>query len=285
MQNIRLLFFIFLSFVACKKQTSNSDNVALATVNNSKLYLEDIKGLVPAGISKKDSLIIVKDYIDRWASQKLLFDAAERNLTNEKQVELNKLVDQYKKDLYSKAYIEQLIFKSFDTLVSDNELNDYYTKNKENFKTNVALVKMSYIQINKSNPKLQLLSNKFVNSSKANKMFLKENTIQLKSYALNDSIWIDMNQVYEKLPFVTIDNKEKYLVTGKTIKYEDNSDVYLVKTSNFIAKNQVSPLQYIKPTLQKVILNNRKIALINKFQKDITTDALKDGKYELAIPK
>jgi len=279
---IKFLFLIvIISIVSCKKEVSQTDNFAIARVNNSKLYREDIKDLVPVGTSKKDSVIIVKDFIDRWASQKLLFNAAEVNLSDEKQKELINLVDQYKKDLYTKAYIEQLVYKSFDTIVNDQELNEYYEKNKENFKTNSALVKMSYVQIYKSNPKLTALTNKFVNSSKENKEAIRNSAIEFKSYAFNDSIWIDMNQVYEKLPFINIENKEKYLVKGKTIKFADSTDVYLIKTSNFIERNQVSPFQYIKPTLKKVILNNRKIELINKFQKDITTDALKDKKYEI----
>ncbi|WP_339890020.1 hypothetical protein [uncultured Flavobacterium sp.] len=278
----KFLFLVIITvFVSCKKGTNEVDNIAIARVNNSNLYKEDIKGLVPAGTSKKDSIIIVNDYIDRWASQKLLFNAAELNLSDEKQTELNKLVEQYKKDLYTKAYIEQLVYKSFDTIVSENEIKEYYEKNKENFKTNTALVKMSYIQINKSNPKLTSLSNKFVNTSKENKESLKNSTIEFKSYAFNDSIWIDMNQVYEKLPVINVENKENYIIAGKTVKFADSTDMYLIKTSNYIDKNQVSPFQYIKPTLKKVILNKRKTELINKYQKDITTDALKDKKYEI----
>lgn len=272
---------LFLAFISCNKEKGQADNIAIARVNNSKLYKEDIKDLVPSGTSKKDSLIIVKDFIDRWASQKLLFNAAEVNLSNDKQAELNTLVDEYKKDLYTKAYIEQLVYKSFDTIVSEQELLDYYEKNKDNFKTNAALVKMSYIQVNKNSTKISSITSKFLNGSKENKENLKNNTIEFKSYAFNDSIWIDMNQVYEKLPFINIENKENYLVTGKTIKFADSLDVFLIKTSNFIPRNQVSPYQYIKPTLKKVILNKRKIELIKKFQKDITTDALKDNKYEI----
>lgn len=277
------LFYIlfFLAFFSCTKRKGEADNIAIARVNNSKLYQEDIKDLVPAGTSKIDSLVIVKDFIDRWASQKLLFNAAEVNLSNDKQAELNKLVEEYKKDLYTKAYIEQLVYKSFDTVVSEKELVEYYEKYKDNFKTNEALVKMSFIQVNKNSSKINSITTKFLSGSKESKEFLKNNAIDFKSYAFNDSIWIDMNQVYEKIPFINMENKENYLVAGKTIKFADSLDVFLIKTSNFISKNQVSPYQYIKPTLQKVILNKRKIELINKFQKDITTDALKDNKYEI----
>lgn len=278
----RFLFLAFFAlFISCNKETNEVDHVAIARVNNSSLYKEDIKDLVPSGTSKEDSLVIVKDFIDRWASQKLLFNAAELNLSDEKQTELNKLVEQYKKDLYTKAYIEQLVYKSLDTVVSEKELSEYYAKNKENFKTNAALVKMSYIQINKSNPKLTSLSNKFVNSYKENREQLKNSAIEFKSYAFNDSIWIDMNQVYEKLPVINVENKENYIIAGKTVKFADSTDMYLIKTSNYIDKNQISPFQYIKPTLKKVILNKRKTELINKLQKDITTDALKDKKYEI----
>ena len=277
----KLVYILFIvGFFSCNEKNSK-DNIGIASVNNEKLYLESISNLVPPGTSKKDSLIIVKDFIDRWASQKLLFKAAQVNLSVEKLKELDELVDQYKKDLYSKAYIEQLVFKSLDTIITNEYLTAYYNQNKENFRTNVSLVKMSYIQINKNNPKLQLLSSKFLNSNKQSKEYLKTNALEFKSYALNDSIWIDMNQVYEKLPFVNIENNDKYIVAGKTIKYQDSLDVFLIKTNNFIPKNQVAPFQYIKPTLEKVIINNRKKELINKYQTEITQDAIKDKKYEI----
>ncbi len=275
-QKTGYIFFISL-LIACSNNKLENNNRAIARVNNSFLYLEDIKDLVPAGTAKNDSLIIVKDFIDRWASQKLLFEAAEKNLSNEKQNELKELIEQYKKDLFTKAYIEQLVFKSFDTLISTEELKKYYETNKEKFKTNEALVKLSYVQINKKNPKINALTQTFLSNKKA----LNKNLIELKSYAFNDSIWIDMSQVYEKLPFINNGNKDRYLIPGKTIKHADSLDIFLIKTVSFLPQNQTSPYQYIEPTLKKVIHNNRKIELIQKFQKEITQDAIKEKDYEI----
>ena len=277
----KLIYILILaSFFSCAKK-SKVNNIAIASVNSEKLYKEDIANLVPPGTSKSDSVIIVKDFIDRWASRKLLFNAAQVNLSAEKLKELNDLVDQYKKDLYTKAYIEELVYKSLDTIVTNEYLTQYYEKSKEQFRTNEPLVKMSFIQINKKNSKLEALSSKFLNGSKESKASLKSNAVEFKSYAFNDSIWIDMNQVYEKLPFINSENSTQYIVPGKTIRYADSLDVYLIKTNNFIAKNQTAPFQYIKPTLEKVIINNRKKELINKYQTEITQDAIKDKKYEI----
>ena len=39
--------------------------------------------------------------------------------------------------------------------------------------------------------------------------------VQFKSYAFNDSIWVDINQVYEKIPFINIENKQKYIIKAR----------------------------------------------------------------------
>lgn len=270
-----ILLIIFL--IACSENKKSNSNAVLAKVNDSYLYEEDIKNLIPAGTSKKDSIIIVKDFMDRWAYQKLLFKTAEKNLSTEKSDELNELIEQYKKDIYTNSYLEQLVYKTLDTIITKEELLKYYESNKEKFRTNDALVKLKYVQINKNNPKINNLTNLFL----SNKKEIKNNAIEFKSYALNDSIWIDMAQVYDKLPFVNPTNKEKYLIAGKAVKHSDSLDVFLIKTSNFIAQNQVAPFQYIEPTLRKVILNNRRKELINKFQNEIIQEAKKDKNYEI----
>jgi hypothetical protein len=90
-----------------------------------------------------------------------------------------------------------------------------------------------------------------------------------------------MNQVYQKLPFITPDNSENYIAPGKTIQYPDSTDVYLVKISNVIDKNEVSPYEYVKSTLKELIINRRKLELIKKFEKEITDDAIKNKNYEI----
>ena len=70
-------------------------------------------------------------------------------------------------------------------------------------------------------------------------------------------------------------------VKGQPIEIQDKDDTYLIKVSNVIDKNQISPFEYIKPTLKEVLLNKRKLELIKKFEKDITDDAIKNNDYEI----
>ena len=107
---------------------------AIARVGKSYLYESDILNLVPKGTSKQDSTAIVKSFIEQWATQKLLFEAAEKNIGKNQLDEFNVLIEQYKVDLYTKAYLENLVIRQVDTLVTDDQIVDYYNKNKQYFK-------------------------------------------------------------------------------------------------------------------------------------------------------
>lgn len=273
--------FLFVVIVVSCSYFKEDKPQALARVNDSYLYEEDIRNLVPPGTSKEDSIAIVKSYIDRWASQKLLYDAAEVNLSGDKQEEYNQLVNQYKTDLYTKAYIEELVKRSVDTAVSNEELKAYYDSNKDNFRTTGMLVKLKYIHMPKEHPKFASIREKFLSGRKKDIKALSDIAIQFKSYAFNDTTWVDMSQVYRKLPFITPDNRDKYISANISYQYPDSTDVYLVKVSKVLDRNQVSPFEYIRPTLEQLIINNRKLELIKKIEKDITDDAIKNKDYEI----
>lgn len=265
----------------CTRTSQNIDSDVIARVNKVFLYRSDIENLVPHGVSKKDSIEIVTDFIKRWATQQLLMDKAEKNISKSKQQELDDLINQYKIDLYTKSYLEDLVMTKIDTIISKEEINEYYEKYKNNFKVTEPLVKLRYINLVKGNTKFGSINAKFLNFSKKDKNDLQKMAIHFKNYAFNDSIWVDVNQVYEKLPFINQENKGKYISAGMAYQYTDSNLVWIVKIKDVVEKNNISPLQYISPTIKQIILNNRKKDLINKIQTEITNDAIKDNDFEI----
>lgn len=275
------LFLTMVLFCSCNYFQPEQKAESIARVGKSYLYKTDIATLVPSGTSKEDSVLMVRDFINRWASQKLLIEAAERNLSEKKKGEFNALIKQYKIDLYTKAYIEEVVKNTVDTLVTQQELKKYYDENKENFKTNGTLVRLRFVNLAKDNPRFATIRSKFFDYNKKDKKFWETYALQFKSFALNDSIWVDMSQLYVKLPVINPDNRDELIRPGKKAEIQSNEDVYLIKITNVIDKNQISPFEYIKPTLKEVILNKRKLELIKKFEKEITDDAIKNKDYEI----
>lgn len=280
---MKLFGFIcsLLVLLSCGKENNKSTTDAIARVKNEYLYVSDLENLVPAGTPKKDSIAIVKDFITRWATQQLLMNNANKNISKNKQNELDGLINQYKIDLYSKAYLEQLVLTKTDTVITKEEIEKYYNANKNNFKANSPLVKLRYINLLKGNNKLASISAKFSSFKSKDKKDLKNLAIQFKDYAFNDSIWVDLDQVYERLPFVNQDNMAKFIDVGISYQYVDSTSIWLVKVRDMVQKNNVVPLSYISPTIKQIILNKRKTDLINKIQTEITNDAIKDNDFEI----
>ena len=275
------LFLLTTMVVSCDYFRAPKKPKAIARVGESYLFQDDIVDLVPKGTSKKDSIAIVKSFIDRWATQKLLFEAAQRNIGKDKVSEFSALIDQYKVDLYTKDYIESLVIRQIDTVVTEVQIEAYYTKNKQYFKNSSELVKLRYINLVKENPKFAKIKSKFSSFTKKDRKELEQLAVQFKSYAFNDSIWVDINQVYEKIPFINLENKQKYISSGMNFQYPDSTTVWLVKVNNVLPKDSPTPLEFLKPTIKQIIINNRKLDLINTIEKEITNDAIKDNKYEI----
>ncbi|GAA4901165.1 peptidylprolyl isomerase [Flaviramulus aquimarinus] len=253
----------------------------LARVNETYLYHDAIKDLVPEGTLKEDSTLIIQNFINRWATQQLFVDGAKLNLNEEKQAAFDKLVVQYKNDLYSKAYIEALVKRNIDTLVNTQEADIYYNNNKEVFKLNEELLKFRYIHVDENIIDFKTIKEKFKRYNTQDKELLDSISIQFKSYSLNDSIWIKLSHVIKKIPAVTPENKNQLLKKSNFVQLKDSLGVYLMQINDVLVRNDTAPLEYVKPTIDQIVINKRKLELIKELEKDITKDAIKNKQFEI----
>ena len=270
---------LFLS--SCQFFKSTDDRIPVARVNDSSLYQEDISDLALEDMSKADSAVIVNSYINKWATQILLLDGAERNLPEEKQAEFDKLVSQYKTDLYTKAYLEILVKQAVDTVIKEAEAKEVFEENKSSFKLNDELMQFRYISFPENAINRDQFIEKFKRFNQDDKVYLDSVSVQFKSYSLNDSIWVRASQVIDKLPVFDSEDRQLLLKKSNYIQRKDSLDLYLVQVENVKLKNDLAPLEYVRPTINQIIINKRKLELVKKFEKDITTDAIKNKQFEI----
>ena len=85
-----LLFFVLIS---CSDIDRNENREVIARVNETFLYKDDIKDLTHTNTTKDDSINIINNYINIWATKQLFIDQSKRNLTEVELEEFNKLED------------------------------------------------------------------------------------------------------------------------------------------------------------------------------------------------
>ncbi|WP_458626154.1 peptidyl-prolyl cis-trans isomerase [Winogradskyella sp. PC D3.3] len=253
---------------------------AVARVNEHYLYKDDIKGIVPEGTPKEDSTLIVSAYINRWARRILLMDGALVNLSEEKQNEFSKLVEQYKNDLYTKAYLEGLVKKNIDSVVKRETAELFYEQNKESFKLNDNLIQFRYISLPLNPVNLDTIKKRFQRFESKDKVYLDSISVQFRSYSLNDSIWLKLSRVAEKIPIINSKNKNELLKKTNFLQLKDSLNLYLMQVNDVRLQNDYAPLDYVSSSIKKIVINKRKLELIKQLENDITNDAIKQNKFQ-----
>ena len=76
------MIILLIGFSGCQYfAPEESQKKPLARVNQSYLYLEDIRDLLGVNTSSQDSALIIQNQINKWATQQLLIDQAKINLS------------------------------------------------------------------------------------------------------------------------------------------------------------------------------------------------------------
>ena len=275
------VFVCFFLLTSCEylvvQEKKETVSQIVAIVNTDKLFREDLKNVLPRNISKEDSLILVKSFIQDWAVEKLLLKGAANNSTLASFENINKLVQDYKESLLINNYKEELIKQQLDTVISEAEVEQYYLVNNENFKLNEVLVKSKYLYFNHTINDQKEIIKLFKSDKIEDAEELERQQLSFKIYQLNDSIWTDLDKVLLKLPF----SKENLLKKTNCSQKKDSLGLYLVAIKEDLNRNDVAPISYIKPTIKEMILHKRKIELIREIEKIIVKDATKNNNFKI----
>ena len=277
----KIFILSFFGLVACDFPAVKTQIKPLARVNDALLYKEAIDFSFIEGRMEADSILFVQNIINDWATTQLLIDGAILNLSESTQVDFEELVQQYKSDLYTSAYVEALVSQNIDTLVSDSELQKVYVANKQLFVLKEDLLKLRYININASISNLKEIKKRFKRFNSEDEIRLDSISIQFNSFYLKDSIWIKSEQVVSKIKPLQLGFNKVLLKKPNFIQLKDSLGLYLIQINEFLEQGNPAPIEYVSPTLKQIVINNRKLKLIKKLKSDIVDDAIKNKKFEI----
>lgn len=278
-----LAVFVALFTVSCQLFGSKPEGTAVAKVHGVYLYEEDISDFnIPKDLTEKDSVALLTEYIDNWATKQLLLDKAKENMSEVQQKKFSKMVDAYEMDLFISAYKNVYVQKNLNTVITDKEVASYYSKHKQSFLSKETLVKARYVKLP--------LNYKDVNATK--KIFTRFNDEDLEElnkmrlgFVASDyneeDTWQTYEELIEELPKLASLNKAKTLTTKNVVEFNDSKGKYLLKFYKILKKGNIAPVEYASTAIKQIVLNKRKLELQQKLEKEITKDALQTKDYTI----
>jgi hypothetical protein len=275
-----LLFFLVLLLSSCSYFFKKKSERILARVYDENFFESDLKGVIPPGISREDSANLARNFIDAWVRQKLLIQQAKNNL-NEEQMDFSKQLENYRNSLTIYEYEHELVNQKMDTIVSDEEISRYYDENQKNFLLKEKIVQLQYVKVPLRSTKVQQLKSLLLSDASEDKTRLSELAEKYAAdYFLDDQNWMLLNDVLMQIPIKTYD-QEDFLRTHHLVEVQDSAYDYIIRFRDFKIKDNVSPLSFEKERIRNIILNKRKMDLINKMQQDVYDNALKKKDFEI----
>ena len=281
MKNTVIFIVVISVFQSCNYFTFKKDEKdAVARVNDTYLYKDDLKNIFNSDISKQDSIILANSFINNWVKQQLLLSNAQINLENN-QEDFESLVKKYREDLYINAYKEAVVKQYLNYEVTNLDIDSFYTINGENFKLNEELVKLKYIKIGKDLINKTEIIRLFQSSKSKDLDTLMARSIFLKAQHLNDTTWVKLNDLYSKVPILKSVDKESLLKKGNFIQKEDSLSLYLVAIKNALNRNEIAPKSYSAPSIKQMILHQRKLQLLKSIEETLLEDAQNKKQFEI----
>ncbi|MEJ6735590.1 MAG: hypothetical protein QNK84_00945 [Flavobacteriales bacterium] len=275
-----LTITLFLFICSCSLVYKEAEEKVLARVEDKNLFISDIEGIVPVNASAADSSLIINNYIQKWVKDNLILKKAELNL-KESQKDFQKQLEDYRSSLIVYSYEKELIKQRLDTLVLGHEIQDFYDNNNQNFELRNDIVKVIYLKINKKAPQLKKIRRLYKYKKDSDKDELKELAHQYaEKFHLNDDQWILFDELKNEVP-IFVSEATGYLKNIKYIEVEDSLSIYFVHIENYKLKNDLSPLAFEAKNIKNIIINKRKLSLINKIRSELYEEAFINKNIEI----
>jgi hypothetical protein len=271
---IFLFLIVLLAFFSCGNRTADTTRQKLLEVEGKFLYSDQLQDIMPPNVNAKDSIEIAKSYIRKWVTDVLLYENAERNITNK--AEIDQLLEDYRKSLIIHQYQQKLLQERLPKEPSEDEIKVFYEKYK-----NQLVLKENVIQgillITPANaPQLANVRNWVkLGNTKSLESIEKYSMQHAISYDYFAERWIPFTEILKKLP-LQLEDQTSYLSGRRFLELSDSTKHYFLNIKSSKLIGQTEPYDMAKPKIINLIMNKLKADFISNFEDEIYNDAIKN---------
>ena len=276
--------FLVLLVTSCHWFSSPQKPELVARYGTDELYMSDIPASLYTGKSPEDSIVAVHYYIDKWALELMYVEKAGVNLSEEKLTELSELVANYRADLLALAYKEVMAQSALDSVVSPEEMAEFYQSEQVNFLLKEKIVQLRYVQAPLGYPALNQVRKSLKRFNKADQKYLDSTSIYLDQVFINDSQWIPARELFVAIKPIMPENEHLYLKNAQFFEIQDSLGVYLGQVKTVLTPPEVAPLSYVSKDIKTILINRRKQNYFRNLEKALLDEAIRKKELEIYRP-
>ncbi len=277
---ITILFISAILFSCGKKTADEVDRLLLAKVDNNVLYFDEMKRIIPMELASADSALHARNYVQTWVKKQLLLKKADLNLTAE-QKNVTQQLEEYRIGLLIYKYQSRYVAEKMDTNISETSIINYYNEFKDNFKLRQMVMKGLFIKIPKDIPEAGNIRYLIRSKRNADSISLAEYCFQYASkYDNFGDQWVYFNTLQAQWPKLIL-NPENTVRFNNLLIENDSMYTYYFRVDDYRINGDYSPLSLEREKIKNIILNRRKIEIVNDLEKEIYNEALNTDAFTI----
>lgn len=271
-----LLLFLALSCDAVSSLVH--DDQPVAKVGKEKLYRSELEAVIPEMVSPEDSANIADKYIRLWAMDRLYVKVAQEQLSKS-EIDVSDELETYRRSLVRYRYEQRYLNERLDTLITDDQIRDYYLANEEDFALSRPLLKLRFVDVMKDSPDkdeilMLMSSDEYDELAKADSL-ARNSALR---YFDNSDSWMDAGELaryfgvtYEQM----LDAMDEDMII---IEPDGRGDLLAAYVCDMISSG-TAPLEYCSSAIRDIILSNRKHELLAALERDLLDNALDSKQF------
>ncbi|MCB9252190.1 MAG: hypothetical protein H6605_06955 [Flavobacteriales bacterium] len=276
------LLFLIVSLVNCSEKPDENTDAIIAKAYDKVLYLSEIEELFGPNMTRQDSIMIEKGYIDAWLRKQVILNYANENGIGTSD-EITKKVEDFKFDLISFSARKNIIAQYLDTNIRIDEMKKYYDDNPESFELKQNIIRCVFIKMpdKLDEHKKKNYWNKFKKGQETDVSEMAVDALKNGGTAyLEKENWLAFDEMLKVVPITTY-NQENFINSNRVFRVSDQGFVWYVNIFNFRIKDHISPFEFVKDNIQQILLNKRKIELLKKIENEMVLQAEKEDKINV----
>lgn len=274
LNNIVSGILVLASLSGCKFFGDVLHNEPLAAkVGSHELTMAALRDAVPDGLTPEDSAAFAERYINSWARDMLLMDRAEKSLSAEEK-DVSAQLEDYRRTLLNHRYEQKYIAEHLDSLVTREEIEDYYAANREKFRLQNPVVKAYYFNISPRSKELQTILSGMTSTKEAKRAeadtLMRTASMRFVDYSAN---WVDayvLAREFNTDVVTLLSSRKKEWIRLPDGLGHDNV-AFLI---DYVPDGSYAPVDYCTKRIEEIILSARKHALSAEFETKLIEEAL-----------
>lgn len=264
-----------------KTENKQEDDPVMASIDQQYLRKSDLDLVNTSGLSAVDSANIINRYIQSWVKKQLMIKEAAKTMSFD-EAEINRKLLDYKYALmvyeFEKAYLEDHLDKE----ISDEDIKSYYDGNKANFSLKEIILRTNFLKMDKNNNQNRNLERLLRLPEGQQRDALNNIALQQAiNYFLEDSTWVRIEDIISNTPLASNQNLVSLLRNEKLITVEDDRYKYYFRILDYKLQDQIPPLDFVKDEIVKILLNKKRVQLVEELQKKIYNRALENNEFKI----